>query len=101
MKYGCAFVCLPGGFGTLDELFEALNLKRTHIIDPFPIILVGSDYWSGLSEWLRTAGTGAGTLTREDLQAIEIIDEPAAVVTRVEACHAELCSVLGIHRQPV
>ena len=100
VKYGCAFVCLPGGFGTLDELFEALNLKRTHIIDPFPIILVGSEYWMGLLEWLRTASHGVGTLSPDDLDAIEITDDPAHIVARVEACHTRLCQLLGIHGSP-
>lgn len=98
VRYGCAFVCLPGGFGTLDELFEALNLKRTHVIEPFPVILMGSEYWKGLLDWLGSACVDAGTLSPDDLEAFEITDDPALVVSRVERCHEELCRVLGIHQ---
>lgn len=96
VKYSCAFVCLPGGFGTLDELFEALNLKVTHKLDPFPVILVGRSYWEGLVEWLDRAAVSAGALSPADLEALEIIDEPEGVVARVEACHEGLCRRLGI-----
>jgi predicted Rossmann-fold nucleotide-binding protein len=91
-------VCLPGGFGTLDELFEALSLKRTHKLEPFPVILVGRAYWDGLLGWLESAAVGAGALSPEDLEALEIIDDPAAVVRRVQECHEGLCRRLGIHR---
>ncbi|MGE0160821.1 MAG: TIGR00730 family Rossman fold protein [Gemmatimonadales bacterium] len=97
VKYSCAFVCLPGGFGTLDELFEALNLKITHKLDPFPVILVGSSYWDGLLAWLRSTAVGARTLSPADLEALEVIDDPAQVVARVQACHEGLCRRLGIH----
>jgi hypothetical protein len=97
VKYSCAFVCLPGGFGTLDELFEALNLKRTHKMEPFPMILVGRDYWSGLREWLRGVAVAAGSLTLRDLDALEIVDDPDSVVARVQVCHEGLCRRLGIH----
>ena len=96
VKYSCAFVCLPGGYGTLDEVFEALNLRRTRRLEPFPVILLGSRYWSGLYDWLRETAVMEGTLGREDLDLIEIMDEPEAVVRRVSECHAELCRALGI-----
>ena len=62
VKYSQAFVVLPGGFGTLDELFEALTLVQTGKITKFPIVLVGSAYWSGLLSWLRTAAGGGQDL---------------------------------------
>lgn len=96
VKYSCAFVCLPGGYGTLDELFEALNLRRTHRLDPFPVILLGSRYWSGLRDWLRDVAVPEGTLSLEDLELLEIMDDPEAVAQRVRECHAELCRTLGI-----
>lgn len=96
MKYGCAFVCAPGGFGTLDELFEALNLKRTHVIEPFPVLLLGVDYWEGIIEWLRTVAVGAGTLTEDDLRSFEVTDDPEVVVARAEQCHEEICRSLGV-----
>jgi uncharacterized protein (TIGR00730 family) len=96
VKYSCAFVCLPGGYGTLDEVFEALNLKRTHRIEPFPVILLGSRYWQGLRDWLRGQAVAEGTLSLEDVALLEILDDPEAVVERVRTCHAKLCRSLGI-----
>ena len=97
VKYACAFVCLPGGYGTLDELFEALNLKRTHKMHPFPVVLMGASYWTGLREWMAGTCIPSGTLDARDLGALEITDDPEVVVARVEACHARLCRELGIH----
>lgn len=98
VKYSCAFVCLPGGFGTLDELFEALNLKLTHKMEPFPVILVGREYWEGLRNWLETVVVPAGAVSAQELDALEITDDPAAVVARVQRCHESLCERLGLHR---
>ena len=98
VKYSCAFVCVPGGYGTLDELFEALNLKRTHRLDPFPVLLVGSSYWLGLQDWLEQDAVLEGTLAPDDLGAFEIVDDPGAVVARVQQCHETLCRRFGIHR---
>lgn len=80
VKYSCAFVLLPGGFGTLDELFEALNLRRTHRLDPFPVILVGSEFWGGLVAWLRDAGVSAGTLSATDVASLTVTDDADEVV---------------------
>lgn len=96
VKYTCAFVCLPGGYGTLDELFEALNLVRTHRLHPFPVLLYGPDYWAGLADWLRDAAVEAGSLDAEDLDLFAIVDDPETVVRRVERCHRTLCRRLGI-----
>lgn len=98
VKYSCAFVCVPGGYGTLDELFEALNLKLTHRLDPFPVLLVGSSYWLGLQDWLEQDAVPDGTLSLDDLDAFEILDDPDAVVARVRECHETLCRRLGVHR---
>ncbi len=97
VKYACAFVCMPGGFGTLDELFEALNLKRTHRMHPFPVILMGRSYWDGLRTWLEETCVPEGTLETGDLGALEVTDDPDVVVERVRACHETLCRELGIH----
>lgn len=96
VRYSCAFVLLPGGFGTLDELFEALNLRRTHRLEPFPVILVGSEFWEGLLVWLREAAVSGGTLTEEDVARITVTDDPAEVVRAVMECHATLCRDLGV-----
>jgi len=96
IKYSCAFVILPGGYGTLDELFEALNLRRTERLDPFPIILVGASYWGGLVEWLRTEGVHTGALDQVEVASLLVTDDPAVVTAEVVACHQELCHRLGI-----
>ncbi|MBX9856601.1 MAG: TIGR00730 family Rossman fold protein [Gemmatimonadaceae bacterium] len=101
VRYSCAFVILPGGFGTLDELFEALNLRRTNRLESFPIILVGTAYWRGLVDWLRETAVHAGTLSLEDVEALTVTDDPAAVVAEVAHCHATLCRRLGVaHASP-
>ncbi|WKW11281.1 TIGR00730 family Rossman fold protein [Pseudogemmatithrix spongiicola] len=96
VRYSCAFVLLPGGFGTLDELFEALNLRHTRRLESFPVILVGTEYWQGLVDWLRRVAIPAGSLAPEDVDGITITDDPGTVVTEVTRCHATLCRTLGI-----
>lgn len=75
VKYGQAFVCLPGGFGTLDELFEALTLVQTRKVTRFPIILLGAEYWSGLVEWIRGTLLTAGKISEPDLALISVTDD--------------------------
>ena len=96
VRYSCAFVLLPGGFGTMDELFEALNLRRTHRISPFPVILVGRAYWGGLLDWLATAAVGQGALRDADLSDLVLTDDANEVVAVVAECHRELCRRLGM-----
>lgn len=74
VKYSSGFVVMPGGFGTLDELFEALCLMQTHKIDMFPVILVGRDYWGGLVDWLRGAVLDRATINAPDLDLLRIVD---------------------------
>jgi uncharacterized protein (TIGR00730 family) len=88
VRYSSAFVCVPGGYGTLDEVFEALNLRLTHRLEAFPIILVGSSFWRGLYDWMATVAVREGTLTPADLDLVEIVDEPEEVVQRVNASRA-------------
>src|SRR5258705_4214335 len=78
VRYAVGFVVFPGGFGTLDELFEALTLSQTGRTRHFPVVLVGSDYWSGLLEWLRERALGEGKLAPYDLGLVEVVDEPKA-----------------------
>ena len=84
MKYSMAFICMPGGFGSMDELFESLTLIQTQRIKPFPIVLVGSSFWSGLVEWLKQSFIGNGTISEEDMDLFEIIDDPADVVEYIK-----------------
>jgi uncharacterized protein (TIGR00730 family) len=80
VRYANAFVVFPGGFGTLDELFEALTLIQTGKIRHFPILLVGSTYWSGLVDWIREQLAGRGLISPEDLDLFRITDDPEEVV---------------------
>jgi uncharacterized protein (TIGR00730 family) len=79
VKYAQGFVVLPGGFGTLDEVFEALTLVQTDKVTSFPIVLVGSDYWTGLLHWLHGAALERGTISEKDLDLLTITDDPAEV----------------------
>lgn len=75
VKYSQGFVVMPGGFGTLDELFEAMTLIQTHKIERFPIILVGTSFWSGLMDWIKeTLLTKNGNISPEDINLIELVD---------------------------
>ncbi|MDO3648043.1 TIGR00730 family Rossman fold protein [Nocardia mangyaensis] len=84
VKYSRAFVCLPGGFGTLDELFEALTLVQTRKITRFPIILFGTEYWSGLVTWLRESMATAGKISPDDLDLIQVTDSVEEVVRIIQ-----------------
>jgi uncharacterized protein (TIGR00730 family) len=84
VRYANAFVVLPGGFGTLDELFEALCLIQTEKIRSFPVILVGTAYWSGLVDWLRERVVAEGNLDIGDLDLLHLTDDLAEVVELVE-----------------
>ena len=84
VKYAQAFVILPGGFGTLDELFEALTLVQTRKVTRFPVVLFGSDYWSGLVDWLRTTMVPAATIKDSDLDLFTVTDDVDEVVRIVQ-----------------
>src|SRR5690554_852232 len=74
VKYSQGFVVMPGGFGTLDEFFEALTLIQTHKIDKFPLILVGTEFWGGLFEWIKTTLLEASNICAEDLDLVHLVD---------------------------
>ena len=76
VKYSQAFVVMPGGMGTLDELFEALTLIQTKKIDMFPIILVGTTFWKGLVDWFKEKLIDEGTISTKDLDLISVVDKP-------------------------
>ncbi len=85
VKYSQGFVVMPGGFGTLDELFEAITLIQTHKIGKFPIILVGSDFWTGLFEWIKSTMLKVGNISPEDLNLIKIVDTEDEVVQIIDS----------------
>jgi uncharacterized protein (TIGR00730 family) len=80
VKYAVAFVIFPGGFGTMDELFESLTLIQTKKIKPFPVILYGSDYWKGLLGWMEGTLVKEGAISKEDFSLFSIVDRPEDVV---------------------
>lgn len=83
IKYAAAYIVLPGGFGTLDELAECLTLVQTGKTRKIPIILAETDYWSGLLDWFRDSLCEAGTISPEDLDLIQVIDEPEDMVSAI------------------
>lgn len=83
VKLSCAFVMLPGGFGTLDELFEVLTLVQTGKVRKVPLILVGSDYWRGLTDWIRGRLEKDGMVSPGDTDLLTVLDDPQAVVDAI------------------
>jgi uncharacterized protein (TIGR00730 family) len=90
IKYSQAFVVLPGGFGTMDELFEALTLVATGKITKFPIVLVGSAYWSGLLSWLKETMLGRGNIDAGELALLRVADDAEEVVKIIKEAHIDL-----------
>ena len=80
VKYAIGYVCMPGGFGTLDEFFEALTLIQTHKIHPFPLILFGREYWAPLLDFMKKTMIKYKTITPEDLNFIDVTDDPKEVL---------------------
>ena len=83
VRYAVGFVVFPGGFGTLDELFEALTLIQTGKVAHFPVVLVGSEWWSGLVDWLRERPLETGKLSESDMGLLTVTDDPDEVVRRI------------------
>lgn len=88
VKYAQAFVILPGGFGTLDELFEALTLVQTRKVTRFPVILFGSAYWAGLVDWIRDTMVAQGTVGPNDLELLHVTDSVEEAVQLIQAADA-------------
>jgi uncharacterized protein (TIGR00730 family) len=84
VRYSCAFVVLPGGFGTMDELFEALTLIQTGKILHFPVVLLGNHYWNGLLDWLRETMLAEGKISPADLGLLRVADTPEQAVAMVQ-----------------
>ncbi|GAB2471599.1 TIGR00730 family Rossman fold protein [Streptosporangium sandarakinum] len=84
VKYACGFVTLPGGFGTMDELFEALTLVQTRKVTSFPVVLMGTEYWGGLLDWMKTTLVGSGKISPADIDLIYVtddVDEAVRIIT--------------------
>jgi uncharacterized protein (TIGR00730 family) len=91
VRYSSAFVVFPGGFGTLDELFEALTLIQTAKVRHFPVVLLGGEYWDGMLGWMRERMLGDGMISPEDLHLLHVTDDPDEVLRIVESAQ---------HREP-
>jgi len=89
VKYATAFVIMPGGLGTLDEVTEVLCLMQTHKIKPFPVVLFHSPYWKGFLDWLRAVVLAREFISEEELDALTICDQPAEVVDAVQRWYTE------------
>src|SRR4030043_1469000 len=84
VKYAVAYIILPGGFGTMDELLESVTLIQTHKIKPFPVILVGTNYWKGFLDWIKEVLLKEGKISPEDLDILQLIDEPAEIIKTIK-----------------
>jgi uncharacterized protein (TIGR00730 family) len=87
VKYSQAFVVLPGGFGTLDELFEAITLVQTKKITQFPIVLVGTEFWGGLLDWIKATMLPSGKISPSDPELLQLTDDPDEVVRIIREAH--------------
>ncbi|MBM4276439.1 MAG: LOG family protein, partial [Deltaproteobacteria bacterium] len=84
IKYAVAYIILPGGFGTMDELFESVTLIQTRKIKPFPVIMVGSNYWEGLLDWIKEVVLKEGGISPTDLDILQLIDDPEEIVRTIK-----------------
>jgi len=84
IKYAVAYIILPGGFGTMDELFESITLIQTNKIRPFPVILVGSEYWKGLLDWIKGVVLKEGKISLPDLEIFQLIDQPEEIIKTIK-----------------
>ena len=97
VRYACAFVVLPGGFGTLDELFEALTLVQVGKIHDFPVILVGTEHWGGLHDWIRDRLQASGYVSPEDIRLLIVTDDVEEITRIARACYERQCMPVGEH----
>jgi hypothetical protein len=89
VKYAQAFVICPGGFGTMDELFEALTLVQTRKVNQFPVILMGRDFWAPLLDWMRGTLAERGLIASKDLDLFVVTDDVAEAVRHIDAAYAQ------------
>jgi uncharacterized protein (TIGR00730 family) len=90
VKYSIAFVVLPGGFGTLDEFFEALTLIQTGKLYRFPVVLMGKEYWKGLTDWMENTLVTQGAISRDDLAYLTITDDPQEALKAIQGLASNL-----------
>jgi len=95
VKYAVGYVIFPGGFGTMDELFEALTLIQTKKIRGFPVVLVGKDYWQGMVDWMKKTVLANGNISPEDVDLMHVVDEPEEVCAIINKRYKD--RVGGVH----
>ncbi|WP_061299821.1 TIGR00730 family Rossman fold protein [Herbidospora cretacea] len=98
VKYSCGFVTLPGGFGTLDELFEALTLVQTRKVTSFPVILMGTSFWSPMIDWIKSSLLGEGKISPQDVDLIRVtddVDEAVRIIVEADRRREEEASLVG------
>lgn len=88
LKYAKAFIIFPGGFGTMDEFFESITLIQTRRVERFPVILVGSEYWKSLVEWMKVAMLKKGRINKKDLDTFRIVDTPEDVLKNIKVFYS-------------
>ncbi len=95
LKYAKAFIVFPGGFGTLDELFECITLIQTHRVERCPVVLVGRDFWKGLVEWVESRLLAERKISADDMKHFDVVDEPEEVIAIVKNFYQDIaCSEL-------
>ncbi|MBR8744828.1 TIGR00730 family Rossman fold protein [Nocardiopsis sp. MG754419] len=90
VKYSQAFVVLPGGFGTLDELFEAITLVQTKKVTRFPVVLVGTDFWGGMRDWVESSLLKHNLISPQDMDLLHVTDDPDDVVATIQRSHVHI-----------
>lgn len=98
-RYARAFVIMPGGFGTLDELFEALTLMQTDKMEKFPVVLMGSEYWQGLIDWMRSSLLKTGALSEKDFSLFHVLDDPEEAIEMIAKRYADLVRLIRRRRR--
>jgi uncharacterized protein (TIGR00730 family) len=101
VKYATAFIIMPGGLGTLDELTEVLNLMQTHKIRPLPVIMYNRSYWKGFLDWLRSSSLAKGFISREDFDLLRVCDQPDEIVELVQTWYTkqEVKGTIALHNK--
>jgi uncharacterized protein (TIGR00730 family) len=89
VKYATAFIIIPGGLGTMDELTEVLNLIQTHKMKPFPVIMYSSQYWAGFLDWLKNTVLAQGNISPEDFDLLRVFDKPAEIAAAVKGWYTK------------
>src|SRR6059036_675016 len=97
IKYACAYVVFPGGYGTLDEAFEALTLVQTHKVDNFPVIMIGRAFWQGMIRWMRREMLGRGMINKDDQRLFTVTDDAQEVCRLVREGWRRRVQVNGTH----